>query len=595
MAELVCRKVSLSFGGPALLEAIQLTIEKGQRVGLLGRNGCGKSTLLRILAGTLSPDEGELVRRQGVRVAGLEQEVPRCMEGTVTAQLESALSGLPELEDWESQTRIQQVLGQLNLQPDADVASMSAGSKRRVLLARALVMEPDVLLLDEPTNHLDVEAIRALEGLLERRAGTLVFVTHDRAFLQRLATRIVEIDRGVLRSYDCDYATYLERRDSLLEAEVNANAQFDKLLAREEAWLRRGIKARRTRNMGRVRALKDLREERAGRRNEVGRVRARVQEAERSGKLVIRAEELCHGYRGERLFDGFSCEIQRGDRVGILGPNGCGKTTLLQVLLKEIAPDEGAVLHGTKLAVARFDQLHSVLDETKTVQANVCEEGDLVTVGGTTRHVMGYLGDFLFSPEQIRGPITRLSGGERSRLQLAKILARPCNLLVLDEPTNDLDLETLELLEELLVEFQGTILLVSHDRAFLDNVVTSTLVFEGASGLNEYVGGYEDWQRAVRARAAKPTIVETRARVRTRPAERARKLSFREKKELEGFPAQIESLESEKTAIEAKMSDSSFYQSDDDVIAQAAARLRELADELARAYLRWEELESTGA
>ncbi|MBW2242645.1 MAG: ATP-binding cassette domain-containing protein [Deltaproteobacteria bacterium] len=593
MAELVCRKVSVSFGGPMLLDGIDLAIEEGQRVGLLGRNGCGKSTLLRILGGTLAPDEGELVERRGVRVAGLEQEVPRAMKGTVTTQLESALAGGPALEEWEVESRIHQVIGQLGLQADAAVAAMSAGSKRRVLLARALVMNPDVLLLDEPTNHLDVEAIRGLEEFLQRRSGSLVFVTHDRTFLQSLATRIVDLDRGVLRSYDCDYETYLERRDARLEVELNANAQFDKLLAREEAWVRQGLKARRTRNMGRVRALEGLRKQRDGRREEAGRVRAQVQEAERSGKVVIRAKELRHGYQGQNLFDGFSCEIQRGDRIGILGPNGCGKTTLLQILLKEIEPDAGSVLHGTKFAVARFDQLHSVLDETKTVQENVCDEGDLVTVGGKARHVMGYLGDFLFTPEQVRGPITRLSGGERSRLQLARLLARPCNVLVLDEPTNDLDLETLELLEELLLEFQGTLLLVSHDRAFLDNVVTSTLVFEGDGELNEYVGGYRDWLRVVASResqeATKPALAKAR------PATpRTRKPSYKEKTELEGMPSRIESMETEKREIEAKMADPSFYRSEAKTIARSTARLQELVELLEQAYARWEELEAIG-
>jgi len=576
-----------------LLDGIDLAIEEGQRVGLLGRNGCGKSTLLRILGGTLAPDEGELVERRGVRVAGLEQEVPRAMKGTVTTQLESALAGGPALEEWEVESRIHQVIGQLGLQADAAVAAMSAGSKRRVLLARALVMNPDVLLLDEPTNHLDVEAIRGLEEFLQRRSGSLVFVTHDRTFLQSLATRIVDLDRGVLRSYDCDYETYLERRDARLEVELNANAQFDKLLAREEAWVRQGLKARRTRNMGRVRALEGLRKQRDGRREEAGRVRAQVQEAERSGKVVIRAKELRHGYQGQNLFDGFSCEIQRGDRIGILGPNGCGKTTLLQILLKEIEPDAGSVLHGTKFAVARFDQLHSVLDETKTVQENVCDEGDLVTVGGKARHVMGYLGDFLFTPEQVRGPITRLSGGERSRLQLARLLARPCNVLVLDEPTNDLDLETLELLEELLLEFQGTLLLVSHDRAFLDNVVTSTLVFEGDGELNEYVGGYRDWLRVVASResqeATKPALAKAR------PATpRTRKPSYKEKTELEGMPSRIESMETEKREIEAKMADPSFYRSEAKTIARSTARLQELVELLEQAYARWEELEAIG-
>ncbi len=592
MVELVLKRATISFGGPPLLERVDLAVEPSERLGLLGRNGSGKSTLLRVLAGELVLDEGELALRQGVRIASVPQEVPKQLAGTVAELLARELPA--EIADWEARSRIGRVTSELALEPGLSVAELSAGSKRRVLLARALVVEPDVLLLDEPTNHLDFEAIRGLEDLLLRRSGSLVFVTHDRAFLQRLATRIVDIDRGVLANYECGYETYLERRDALLDAEVEENAQFDKKLAREEAWLRRGVKARRTRNMGRVRALRDLRVQRSERREETGRVRARVQEADRSGQVVVRAKGLTHAFDGKPLLRDVSCEIQRGDRVGILGPNGCGKTTLLQLLLRELEPDAGTVHHGTNLAVARFDQLHAVLDDTKTLQENVCDDGDHVTIGGVQRHVMGYLGDFLFTPEAIRGSIERLSGGERNRLQLAKVLARPCNLLVLDEPTNDLDLETLELLEELLSDFQGTLLLVSHDRAFLDNVVTSTLVFTGEGKITESLGGRDEWERLLARKNEARAQPAPKEKPRAARVERPRKLSFQEKKELEALPARIEALEDEKGRVETELADPALYKGDGAAVAATTKRFEELGIQLEVAYARWEELEALG-
>jgi ATP-binding cassette subfamily F protein uup len=589
MAELGLKGVTHSFGGPLLLDDVTLQLEKGERIGLLGRNGCGKSTLLGILGGTITPDDGEVLRRKGVRIAGLAQAVPDRQAGTVRSHVEAAATELggSDLGEWEVERRVDAVLAQLVLDPTAEVRDLSAGSKRRVMLARALVAEPDVLLLDEPTNHLDIEAIGGLEDFLQRRAGVLMFVTHDRAFLKKLATRIIDLDRGALRSYDCGYETYLERRDAELEAEAGQNAEFDKKLAQEEAWLRKGIRARRTRNMGRVRALRAMRVERSERRDVVGRARARVQDAERTGQVVLRAKGLGHSFGDKRVLGAFDTEIQRGDRIGLVGPNGCGKTTLVKLLLGQLTPQEGTVKRGTKLEIASFDQLHSVLDDTKTLQENVCDHGDTVTIGGKSRHIVGYLQDFLFTPDQVRGSIARLSGGERNRVQLARILARPCNLLVLDEPTNDLDLETLELLEELLLDYQGTLLVVSHDRAFLDNVVTSTMVFEGDGRVREYVGGYADWLEL----AGEREPPKARAKAAAAPARSAetkpRRLTYMEKKELDALPDRIERLEAEKTALEARMSRPDFYAGPGDAIAEATKRFETLTADLAEAYDKW--------
>ncbi len=604
MPELDIDNLSLAYGDVQLLDGVSLRIDAGERVGLLGRNGCGKSTLMKVIAGEVPPDSGEVGRRRGLVVARLAQEVPEELRGPVGDILRTPLDGsdAEAAADWQTSAQIERVASRLALDPAARMEDLSAGTKRRVLLARALAQEPDVLLLDEPTNHLDIETVAAVEDLLLRRQGALVFVTHDRAFLRRLATRILDLDRGVLRSYACDYETYLERKASDLEAEAEANAQFDKKLAQEEAWIRRGIKARRTRNEGRVRALQEMRRQRADRREVVGTVKARLTDADRSGRVVLRASDVAHSFGDHLVIEGFSTEIQRGDRVGILGPNGSGKTTLLRILLRDLAPTEGNVHHGVNLEVAHFDQLHSVLDETKTVQENVLPHGETLTVGGASRHIMGYLQDFLFTPDQIRGPIRELSGGERNRLQLARILARPCNLLVLDEPTNDLDLETLELLESLLVDYSGTLLLVSHDRDFIDNVVTSTIVFEGEARVHEYFGGYQDWLTQTQGKESSSdaaTKSETKAKASAKAKSKGkpktatpRRLSFKEKQELEALPRQLEELEAEKEELSTAMSSPDFFKQDGDTIARETTRLKDLEEKVAAAYERWETLEA---
>ncbi len=589
--------VSLTFAGPPLLDHVDLQIEDGERLGLLGRNGAGKSTLLRVLEGTLAPDAGDVVRQPRLRVAGLQQDVPVDLAGRVGAYLHHACGVTSSDRAWEIETRIDQAARDLKLDLDAPVESLSAGSKRRVLLAAALVRDPDLLLLDEPTNHLDVEAIEHLEDSLLDRRGALVFVTHDRGFLRRVATRILDLDRGALRSYRTSYDAYVEQRDDERRVEAEQARAFDKKLAQEEAWLRRGIKARRTRNEGRVRALEALRLERRARRDETGRVKGQLQEGERSGRMVMRVEGLGWSWGEQRIVDGLTTTILRGDRIGVLGPNGCGKTTLLALLLGQLAPQQGTVTHGTRLDVASFEQLHESLDESKSVADNVGDGRETITVGGVDRHVVGYLQDFLFTPEQIQGPVHRLSGGERKRLQLARVMSRPCNLLVLDEPTNDLDLETLDLLEEMLAEFTGTLLVVSHDRAFLDNVVTSTLAFEGNGTWREYVGGYQDWLRqrpapagAVPLRAARPRA--ERGAAAPGPGAKPRKLGFKEQRELAELPARIEVLEGERHALFEQLASPDLYTRRGDEVAAARDRLAAVEDEIQRAWARWLELEA---
>jgi ABC transport system ATP-binding/permease protein len=591
MALLSLNDISLTFAGPALLDAVSLRIDDGERLGLLGRNGAGKSTLLKILEGTLSPDSGEVVRQPGLSVAGLAQDVPMDVVGSVRDFLHEACGAASHDRSWEVEARIDQVSGDLRIELDATFEALSAGSKRRVLLAAALVRDAELLLLDEPTNHLDIEAIRHLEETLQRRRGALIFVTHDRRFLSDLATRILDLDRGTLRSYPVSYESYVVQREEELRVEVEQAALFDRKLALEEAWLRRGIKARRTRNEGRVRALQALRLERGARRDEAGRVTAQVTAAARSGLRVLRCEGLGYSYDNTPIVHDLTTTIVRGDRIGILGPNGCGKTTLIRLLLGELEPQQGTVTAGTKLEVAHFTQLSDVLDDTKSVFDNIGDGRETVSVGGGERHVVGYLRDFLFTPEQIQGPVTRLSGGERRRLQLARVLSRPCNLLVLDEPTNDLDLETLELLEEQLMEFRGTLLLVSHDRAFLDNVVTSTLVFEGDGRWHEYVGGYEDWLRQRPPMSAPPAPKASRAAA-TRLANVPRRLGFKERRELDGLPKTIEALEAERQSLFDLMASPEFYSRAGAEIAGTKARLATLESEIHRAYARWIELES---
>ena len=590
MALLSLQEIDVRFGGPWLLENATLNIERGERVCLLGRNGEGKSTFLKVAAGLQEPDAGEVVRARNLVVSMMPQVVPGEMPGNV---LETVRQGTHAgLDAGGRDVQARKVISLMELDPAADCAALSGGMKRRVLLAQALAADPDVLLLDEPTNHLDVESIEWLENFLLRFPGAILFVTHDRAFLRKLATRIVELDRGHLRSWACDYDRYLERKTAALADEERQNAVFDKKLAQEEAWLRRGVKARRTRNEGRVRELLKLRSERAARRELGGPVKAALQESWRSGYKVVTAQNLGRAYDGRWLFRGLDALICRGDKVGILGPNGCGKSTLIRVLLGQEAPDEGAVAHGTKLEIAYFDQLRAALDDSKTVFDNVAAGNEYVTVNGQRKHVIGYLEEFLFSPERARSPVKVLSGGERSRLLLAKLFARPANVLVLDEPTNDLDIETLELIESLLVNFSGTVLLVSHDREFLNEVVTSTLVFEGGGTVNEYPGGYDDWVKQRKTAESAPVPVNPAPE---RPAAAGpRKLSNKDRRELQEIPGRITALESELDELHRRMASPDFYKGVPADIQAATARAGAIPAELDRLFARWAELEAGG-
>lgn len=587
------------FGGHPLLSEVSLQVEAGERVAVVGRNGSGKSTLLRILSGELEPDEGEVSRQLGVRVACLVQDVPRDLSGTADEHLRRSLDGRDDLADWEVEARIGQACTTLGLDPEIRVDQASAGTVRRVLLAAALAAEPDLLILDEPTNHLDLEAILALEELLTRRDAALLFITHDRAFLRSVATRIVDLEIGHLASYACDYATYLKRKESDAAAREKERAEFDKKLAQEEAWIRKGIQARRTRNMGRVRSLQAMREERRARRDTVGRVRGGMAEAERSGALVLRAEGLKIERGGRTLVDQVDLELMRGDRLGVVGPNGCGKTSLIRTLLGELEPAAGRIKLGTKLEIGRFDQLHDSLEPDQTLWWNLCRDGDHVQVGDQRRHVISYLEDFLFTPSQARGLVSKLSGGERNRLQLAKLLAKPSNLLVLDEPTNDLDAETLEHLEAVLVDYSGTLIVVSHDREFLDNVATSTLAFEGEGRLVEVVGGYSDWlaekerRAALEAPRAKAVAAPRTSKADAgRRGERPKKLTYAQELELEALPEKLEALEAEQAEVHARLADPVVYQGDGSEVTALNERLTALTNELESAYARWEELES---
>jgi ATP-binding cassette subfamily F protein uup len=579
------RDVCWGFGGTPLLYNVNLQIEKGQRICLLGRNGVGKSSLLKLLCSTILPDSGDIWRQQGITISDMEQEVPSVSDGTI---FEVVALGLGE-----KGKAIENALSRTGLDPEKRFTDLSAGMKRRTLFARALAREPDLLLLDEPTNHLDIDAIIWMEEYILRHVKTLLFITHDRAFLKRIATRILELDRGRLTSYDCGYDTYLKRREAAFEAEEQQNRVFDKKLSREEAWIRQGVKARRTRNEGRVRALQNLRAEALARRAKTGNVRLELQKAERSGRLVIEAEEINHSYGQTPIVRDFSTTIMRGDKVGIIGPNGSGKTTLLSILLKEITPDKGSVRHGTQLQVAYFDQLRAQLDEQKTAVQNIGEGNDFIIFNGQKRHVISHLQDFLFSPDRCRLPVHVLSGGERNRLLLARLFAKPANVLVLDEPTNDLDAETLELLEELLLDYKGTLLLVSHDRAFLNNVVTSTIVFEGRGLVTEYAGGYDDWllQRAKSAETPPEKKEVKKVRPYSLPA-KPRKLGFKESLELSELPRRIDELESEQKALHAAMSDPFFYKKSREEIAALQKRLTEVEQGIEANYLRWEILES---
>ncbi|MBW2529269.1 MAG: ATP-binding cassette domain-containing protein [Deltaproteobacteria bacterium] len=600
MALVSLRDVSVSFGALPVLDAVSLQLEPGERIGLVGRNGEGKSTLLKLVARELEPDEGSLDIAVGARVGLLPQHVPVGARGSVREAVAGALA--PEQRTPDGERAVERTLSRLSLDGDADVAAMSAGMRRRVWLARALAREPDVLLLDEPTNHLDVATIGWLEQQLGRFEGTLLLVTHDRAFLDALSSRIVELDRGRLRSFPGRYADYVRRKQEALADEARERARFDKKLAEEEVWVRGGLKARRTRNEGRVRALERMRAERRQRRERMGSVKMTVAEAERSGKLVIEAKGITvrFGDDSPPVIDGLSTLILRSDRVGIIGPNNCGKTTLLRALAGDLPPSGGHIRLGKRLETAYFDQLKATLDESKSVADNVADGAELLSIGSGRRHVLGYLGDFLFAPERARSPVASLSGGERSRLLLAKLFAKPSNLLVLDEPTNDLDIETLELLEERLLDYSGTVLLVSHDRALLNNVVTSTLVFEGPGLVREYAGGYDDWleQRAggpAEKGATGDDDANRSPRSKGRPAkpktDKRRTLTFKERAELEELPARIEALEAEQQALEAKLGDPAFYREEGAEIARAKQRLERVGQELELAFERWQELE----
>ncbi len=592
MALLTLRDVTLAFGGPKLLDCVTLPIERGDRLCLMGRNGEGKSTLLKLVDGSLKPDEGEILRQQGLRIARLPQEVPLGVSGTVAEQVAEGLAEHGIHAD-SHDYRVHAVLSRIGLDPDVAFEELSSGMKRRALLARALVTDPDILILDEPTNHLDIDSIRWLEEFLNRYAGTLVFVTHDRMFLDRLATRIVELDRGKLYDWNCDYQTFLKRREEQAAAEARENALFDKKLAQEEVWIRKGIQARRTRNEGRVRALKALREARQKRREKQGTARIVVQEGDRSGAMVIEAKGVGFNYGGKPVIRDLTTTIMRGDKIGIVGPNGAGKTTLLKLLLDRLAPSEGTLRTGTNLEVAYFDQLKGMLDEERTVLENVSDGYETIPINGQPRHVLGYLQDFLFAPERSRSPVKLLSGGERSRLLLAKLFTKTCNVLVLDEPTNDLDVETLELLESLLVDFGGTALLVSHDRAFLNNVVTSTLAIDSEGTVKEYDGGYDDF---LRQRPGKPTAEPapkksdptTAAAAQTQ--EKARKLNNKERRELDSLPGKIDELETAVQTMHTAMADPSYYKRNGAELASDTARMKAMEEELAAAYARWEEL-----
>ncbi len=614
----------MSFGGPNLLDKVDFQLDRGERVCLVGRNGAGKSTLMKVIAGEITPDSGEIIG-QGLNIARLEQEVPDGTDGTVfdvvaqglgdiaplliqyhhvihqletdssekvLAALEKAQHELEAVDGWSVEQKVEAVLSRLSLDADIEFSALSGGMKRRVLLAQALVKEPDLLLLDEPTNHLDIASITWLEEFLKTYEGTLLFITHDRMFLQSLATRIIQIDRGQLVSFPGDYANFLVRREALLEEEAQQNALFDKKLAQEEVWIRQGIKARRTRNEGRVRALEQLRRERNARREVQGNVKMKLQDAAKSGKLVIEAEGLGQSYDGRVLFKDFSTVIQRGDRIGLIGPNGCGKTTLLSILLGRIKPEFGEVKLGTKMEVAYFDQLRSQLDEEISVVDNVGQGKDYVEINGAEKHVMGYLQDFLFTPERARTPIKSLSGGERNRLLLAKLFTQPANLLVMDEPTNDLDAETLDLLEDLLMNYQGTLLLVSHDRSFLNNVATSTIVFDDDGEVREYVGGYDDWlhQRAQDKRAS--TVTKEKTKTVTKKVNKKSSLTYQEQLDLDRLPKEIEQLELQQAELHNKISDPEFYQQAPDKQAIIQNKLAQITADLEASYERWDRLEA---
>jgi ATP-binding cassette subfamily F protein uup len=629
------RNIHVGFGGPAILESISLSIDAGERLCLLGRNGTGKSTLLKVISGEVKADSGDQEFKQNLKTAVLDQEPRGDLQGSIfdvvamglgenakylqdyhhalhnfsennndqtIAELERAQDQVDIHNAWQLNQQVEEVLSRMKLDGDADYVALSGGMKRRVLLAKALVIKPDILLLDEPTNHLDLSAIQWLEEQLLSYKGALMFITHDRSFMRKLSTRIIELDRGMLTSYPGNYDTYLRRKAEALHAEEVENAHFDKKLAQEEVWIRQGIKARRTRNEGRVRALEKMRVERSQRRNKVGNVSMKAASAEGSGKLVSEAENVSFDYDGKPLITGLTTTILRGDKIGIIGPNGVGKTTLLRLLLGDLKPTTGTITNGTKQEVAYFDQFRAQLDDSASVIDNLSQGREFVDVNGSRKHVIGYLQDFLFAPERARSPVSMLSGGERNRLLLAKLFSMPSNVLVLDEPTNDLDIETLELLEELVMEYKGTVLVVSHDREFVNNVVSSTLVFEGDAQVSEYVGGYDDWLK-YSASVAKQSLADKldkqsaskasveKSNENSANQSKAKKLSYKDQRELDALPGQIEDFEKEVELLQQQMSAGDFYKRDNEEIKKIQQQLLESQEKLTHCYTRWEALE----
>jgi ATP-binding cassette subfamily F protein uup len=626
MTLLSLNQVDFSVGGPLLLQKVQLSFEPGERIALIGRNGAGKSTLLRLIDGELQPDDGQIIRQEGVRIARLEQEVPSDLQGTIFDVVATGLGSLGEdlalyhhlshaevfdadaladvqsrieaSDGWNLDQKVIETLERMALDAEVEFSSLSGGMKRRVLLARALVAQPDILLLDEPTNHLDIEAIDWLETTLKQWVGCLVFITHDRRFLKNLATRIVEIDRGAVTSWPGDWDNYQRRLQERLNDETVNNVRFDKFLAQEEVWIRQGIKARRTRDEGRVRRLEAMRRERSVRREKVGNVNMQAAQAESSGKRVLEVKNISFGFADKMLINDFSTRIQRGDRLALIGPNGSGKSTFIKLLLGQLTPQSGEVEQGTKLEVAYFDQYRNTLREDWNALDNVSEGQEFIEINGGRKHVLGYLQDFLFTPERARAPITRLSGGERNRLLLAKLFAQPSNLLVMDEPTNDLDVETLELLEELLDSYKGTLLLVSHDRDFIDAVATSCMVMVGNGEIEEYVGGYSDYQRQKR-----PAKTKSVASGRSMPVTKAvstpaptavakKKLSFKEQRELDALPLQIDKFEKQIAELTERMQEVNFYQQSTDKITAHTQLMEKTQAELDVAFARWTELDA---
>ena len=623
MPVLTLARVSHAYGHVPLLDQVDLSVERGERIGLIGRNGAGKSTLMKIIAGEVAPDDGEVRRFGGGGLAVVAQEPDLPPDQTVfeavsdglgpvrdaivqyhalagNATTEASLEALAEIQSrlengdgWRLKARVEAVISKLGLAADVTTGTLSGGQRKRVALARALVSEPDVLLLDEPTNHLDIDSIEWLEGAILEFGGAVILVTHDRRFLDRVATRIVELDRGILRSFDCKYREYRARKQQILEQEAVENAKFDKLLAQEEVWIRKGIEARRTRNEGRVRRLEALRIERSQRRERMGSVGFAVEQGERSGALVAEFEHVSKAFGGRPVVRDFSTRIMRGDRIGLVGPNGAGKSTFIKLLLGELPPDAGRIRLGTKLAPAYYDQFREQLDPDATVADVISPGSEWVEIGGVRKHVMSYLGEFLFPPQRARSPVASLSGGERNRLLLARLFARPANMLVLDEPTNDLDIETLELLESLVGEYGGTVILVSHDREFLDNTVTQVIAFEGDGRLVEYAGGYDDWIRQRPAPAnAEPKADKPKGERTGRPKPPKAGLSFKDKKELEALPARIEAMEAEVAQLGALLADGDIYRTDPERVRAARQRYEALEAEVAQAYARWEALEA---